>query len=683
MRRLLLSALSVSLTLTAFGCQKNEADSGPKPPPVTSKKPVHAAEPPKLNRVPRADFNRLAAELDLPIFWTRDANQDGAISPDELAVYWGAVPNASRDDYVSRGAFTPKFTTAYEEIAKRYQTPPTFGDDDEGQRQKLVLEELAQSRPTLIETDLTHASEGEKRFVSDILKAAVLAESLYQQQMGMAGFDSRIPPDDAASRMMFFRNQSFHCTAPKTQGNPKCSAIPNPPTEKLSGLYPSGPLQDPGFCESLQKNKDESLTDPFTVVKEGEGGKLEAVPYNNVWPKEMTAISNLLKDAAQAFPEGEEPALKAYLNAAAQAFLDNDWAPADEAWAKMSSTNSKWYLRIGPDEVYDEPCSTKALFHTSFARIDQGSLKWQNLLDPLKNEMEQEVATLAGKPYKPRKVSFHLPDFIEIVVNSGDSRSPSGATIGQSLPNFGAVANEGRGRTVAMTNIGTDPDSREVQEATGKSLLCSSVMPRFTTDPEPQLMSTVLHEAAHNLGPAHQYKVNGKIDREQFGGPLASMMEELKAQTAALYYADWLAAKKLITPEQAGRAHVRDLTWIFGHISRGMYDEQHHPRTYSQLAAIQLAMLLDAGAISWHPDEVAANGKDKGCFAFDLPKWPETTKAMLKTVAGIKARGDRKEAERLVADDVDVTGDLKHLHEVITERVLRAPKASYVYAIEL
>ena len=76
--------------------------------------------------------------------------------------------------------------------------------------------------------------------------------------------------------------------------------------------------------------------------------------------------------------------------------------------------------------------------------------------------MEKALAVLAGPPYEAREVSFHLPDFIDIVLNAGDARAARGATIGQSLPNWGPVANEGRGRTVAMTNFYADPDSRDV-----------------------------------------------------------------------------------------------------------------------------------------------------------------------------------------------------------------------------
>jgi len=122
-------------------------------------------------------------------------------------------------------------------------------------------------------------------------------------------------------------------------------------------------------------------------------------------------------------------------------------------------------------------------------------------------------------------VTFHLPDFIDIIVNAGDDRDALGATIGQSLPNWGPVANEGRGRTVAMVNINTDPDSREARKAQAESLLDGTSAKLYPASTEPGLLSTILHEATHNLGPAHEYKVNGKKADEMFGGPIASMMD--------------------------------------------------------------------------------------------------------------------------------------------------------------
>ena len=688
------------LGLGAAGCEK-KPDPPPPPPPVTSASVTTQsadAAPPrpagvKLDKVTRADFNRIAAELALPLFWVADTNKDTMLDADEVAVYWGIVPGAKLTEYVTKEGFTAKAQDAIETIQGRAKggPPPAGVEPKEIARREAVKKELAQGRITLVETDLSKASAEEKRFVGFVTQAAELIEKLYAKEEGTFDLREKLADADPASKSLFFRNQTPRCEAPQTQADPACTAIPDLPKGKLSGLYPAALLEKPKFCDDLAKKdpkedkenvfKNKAFMDPFTVVT-ADGDKLKAVPYHEAFKADVDAISGQLKGAAEALGE-KEPALKAYLLATAQSFTDDKWWPADEAWAKMDAKNSKYYLRVAADEVYREPCSTKALYHVSFGLINQGSLKWQSKLDPLKTDMEKALAELAGAPYKAREVSFKLPDFVDIALNAGDSRPPSGATIGQSLPNFGPVANEGRGRTVAMTNFYTDPDSIEALKSSTESLFCKDTMAKYTTEREPQIMSTVLHEAAHNLGPAHQYKVNGKIDRDQFGGPLASTLEELKAQTAALFFTDWLADKKEITADEAEKAHVRDIVWGFGHISRGMYDDDKHPRNYSQLAAIQLGWLMENKAVSWKAEEMAANGKDKGCFSIALDKFPAATKSLMIQVAQIKGKGDKARAEKLLKDYVDVTGDKKKVHEVIAERVLRSPKPSFVYGIKL
>src|SRR5262249_39291225 len=160
-------------------------------------------------------------------------------------------------------------------------------------------------------------------------------------------------------------------------------------------------------------------------------------------------------------------------------------------------------LRVGPDETYWEPCNQKGGFHLTFARINAESLTWQKKLTPVQQEMEKDFARLIGAPYTERKVTFHLPDFIDIIGNAGDDRTPLGGTIGQSLPNWGKVANDGRGRTVAMSNLYADPDSLRVRKVLAESMLTKEGMQFYGEDSSHSLLSTILHEATHNLGPAH------------------------------------------------------------------------------------------------------------------------------------------------------------------------------------
>ena len=690
-------AAALFLGLAGTACEK-KPDPTPAPLTAGSNKPTTpagdaqaaAAKPMgmKLDKLTRGDFNRLAAELALPLFWAEDKNKDGAIDPDELAVYWGVVPGAAQVEYVGKDGFTAKAQDAIESIVKHSKetAPPAGLDPKELARRTALKKELGQARVTLVATDLTKASPEEKRFVGFITKAAELIEKLYQKQLGTYDLRTKLVEGDTAGKYAFYRNQSPKCQAPQTQSDEACSAIPDGPKGKVSGLYPAELLTKPKFCEDLSNlgKKDKAIVDPFNVIVADDKAKdaLKAVPYHEHFKADVEAISGQLKAGAEALGT-QEPALKAYLLASAQGFVDDKWWPADEAWAKMDAKNSKYYIRVAPDEMYREPCASKALYHVSFGLINQGSLKWQSKLDPLKGDMEKALAELAGPPYKAREVSFKLPDFVDIAVNAGDSRPPDGVTIGQSLPNFGPVANEGRGRTAAMINFYSDPDSIEALKGTTESLFCKDAMAKYSTDAEPLLMGTVLHEAAHNLGPAHQYKTNGKDDRATFGGPLAATLEELKAQTASLFFTSWLVDKKQITAEEADKAHVRDIVWAFGHISRGMYDEDKRPKNYSQLAAIQLGWLMQNGAVSWKPEDTAANGKDKGCFSLALDKFPPVVKSLMTTVAQIKGKGDKPRAEKLIKDYVDVTGDKKQVLDTITERVLRTPKPSFVYSIKV
>jgi hypothetical protein len=295
--------------------------------------------------------------------------------------------------------------------------------------------------------------------------------------------------------------------------------------------------------------------------------------------------------------------------------------------------------------------------------------------------MEDTLARLGGAPYKARQVKFKLPDFIDIVLNAGDQRYPSAATVGESLPNWGPTAQKG-GRTVVMTNLYTDTDSQEQLKGQMASLMCAQTFKLAVTDAAPQNMMVVLHEAAHNLGPAHDYKVKGKADDVIFGGPMAATMEELKAQSSALFFTQWLVGKGLVKKEEAEAAQVRELAWAFGHISRGMYDGNGKPKNYSQLASIQLGSFSKTGALVWKKDVKAASGTDDGCFELDFAKWAPAVEALEKRVVMAKARGDKKDAEKMKADFVDAKDDWAKAREVITERWLKAPKATFVYSVK-
>ena len=678
-------ALAAAAALAGCGSKKQESKQQPAPNRPGSQVagsgsgPVTPPPATRHDRLSRTDFNRLAAERAVPLFWRADADGDHDLDSDELVTTWG-LPGPDRGALVAGDRFTPAFEELY---GKLVAPAPALAADlpaPERARREAVLAELAQGLPTLVETDQRQASAEDQAVVDHIVAAAATIEQIFARQKGVLGMDAKIAADDPASRMLFFRNQGPFCLAAKTERNPDCSALADRP-HPISGLYPAA-IQTPGFCDQLAKAKNApELMAHFAIVKAGATpGTFVAEPYHVAYRDDMEVVAKHLDGAAAAVTSPGEAPFVAYLKAAAQAFRDNDWERADEAWAAMGNQPSRWYLRIGADEVYEDPCAWKAGFHVSFARINPGSVEWQQKLEPIKNELEGALAALAGKPYVARTVAFRLPDFIDIIINAGDARAPSGATIGQSLPNWGKVAEAG-GRTVAMTNLYTDADSATSLMGQATSLFCPATAAEFKTDPALSLMTTVLHEAAHNLGPAHDYKVGGKADDALFGGTLASTLEELKAQTSALYFTEWLAAKGVITPELARASHLRDLAWAFGHIAQGMYTADGTPKNYSQLAAIQVGSLVAAGVVQWKADAKAANGNDPGCFEVDLAAWKPAVDKLAERVLKVKGKGDKKDALAMKASFVDSKDSWADLRGVIAERWLRAPRATMVYSV--
>ncbi|MBI2388711.1 MAG: hypothetical protein HYV09_03755 [Deltaproteobacteria bacterium] len=641
------------------------------PPATTAKSPPTKAVPPaaRYEALDRDTFNRLAVRLNLALFWV-DQNADGAVQPDEVRTLL-FYPTAQV--WAQGGAFTPAFTEAWARlVAARSNEPPTDA------RKKLVRQDLDDGQTALVDSDFSKASADDKTFVRHVLQTAKLVDALFARQNGAEAMAARLAPDDVESQSLFRRNLGPKCATPRLSNVAACSAIEGAPRPVVD-VYPPALQADAGFCDALGKRKDAAaLLDPFVVVRRV-GDELRAVPYSEAYRAPMEEIAHELEATAKDLEDPKEEPLRAYLRAAAQAFRTNAWQPADEAWAKMTAENSRWYLRVGPDEVYWDPCSRKAGFHLGFAKINRDSLAWQARLSPHEQAMEDALAALIGAPYESRKVTFHLPDFVDVVVNAGDDRDAIGATVGQSLPNWGPVANEGRGRTIAMSNLYMDPDSIRVRRAKAESLFTKDSLAQLSDDAAPGLLTTILHEATHNLGPAHEYRHAGKKDSEAFGGELASMLEELKAQSGALFFAGWGEKRSIVDATLARQATLDSLVWCMGQIAQGMWEDGHR-RPYPQLAAVQVGFLLDEGALRWDAAATAANGKDQGAFVVVWDKLPAAVERLMKTAGTIKAKNDKKAALALAARHVD---GKTVPQTTITERWLRFRSTSFVYAVRL
>lgn len=107
--------------------------------------------------------------------------------------------------------------------------------------------------------------------------------------------------------------------------------------------------------------------------------------------------------------------------------------------------------------------------------------------------------------------------------------------------------------------------------------------PKLPTDPASRSLFW-RNRGPKCVAPSHEYKVAGKTAAEVFSGPIASLMEELKAQTGALFLIEFLRGKKIITDEEAARTYIDAIVWAFGHTSQGTYTGGGDRKTYSNHA---------------------------------------------------------------------------------------------------
>jgi len=659
--RQVLILFSNCVLLTGCGVTGDDAPSGGTP---STKLAVTASAQPVVTRaglpkLERADFNRLAALENVPLFWLQ-----GDLSPANL-LRTGVHNDTDSNPYLKNDVFTPAFDELYLRLVER-------------RRLEAVQRELDFGWPTAVVTDLRKAPEADRKVVQHIARAAATIEEIYAQQVGTAAIKTL--PVDAPSKALLQRNQSYRCEAPKTKDDPFCNASLAYPKQR-SDAYPTDLEQNEKLCEELRTaTNSKELLDPFSVVRKKEG-KWVGVPYLEVYGVKMKAIAGELRLAAQALGN-DEAAFRNYLEAAAKGFETNKWDAADEAWVAMNSQNSKWYLRIAPDEVYFDPCNSKAGFHVSFARINTSLVQWTQKITPLRDEMENTLATLIGKPYSARKVSFNLPDFIDIVLNAGDARNGFGATIGQSLPNWGPVAERGAGRTVVMMNLYDNPDSRAFEAKKAVLMFhpddAKNIQPGIS-----EYLDTLLHEATHNFGPHSDYQIDGKPIRAIIGGLNASIMEELKAQTGALWYTEMLRKKGLLDDATARSTVTGSILWAFGHISRGLFDNDGKRSVYSTIAAIHIGYFVDEGALSFDPLLDPNNSGDKGRFRVYHDRLGPAVDKLMKRVGRILASGDKTDAEALIKAYTEGAGLEKIKYQQVQERLLKFPKESFSYAILL
>ncbi|HPF51791.1 MAG TPA: Zn-dependent hydrolase [Draconibacterium sp.] len=269
---------------------------------------------------------------------------------------------------------------------------------------------------------------------------------------------------------------------------------------------------------------DETKTSLYTLIRRGEGGGLESIPYHIAYAGQIQKAAELLEKAAEL---AEDPGLKNYLNKRAEALLTDDYFASDVAWMEMKNNTIDFV--VGPIENYEDQLFGYKAAHESYILIKDKD--WSK-------KLERYAALLPGlqkalpceQKYKDETPGVDSDmNVYDAIYYAGDCNAGS-KTIAINLPNDEEVrATKGSRKLQLKNSMQAKFDKILVPIA---DLLIAEDQ-RSHVKFDAFFENTMFHEVAHGLGLGNTVDKSSTV-REALKDTYTSM-EEGKADILGLW----------------------------------------------------------------------------------------------------------------------------------------------------
>jgi hypothetical protein len=370
--------------------------------------------------------------------------------------------------------------------------------------------------PVRLTADLASLSAKEREMAGLFIEAAAIMDDLFWQQ-AYPGDRARLLAGiaDPATRRFAEINYGpwdrLAGNAPFVAG-----AGPKPPG---AGFYPLDMSKEEFERANLPNSRSE-----YTVLRRGEGGRLEVVPYSKHYAAQLERAAGLLERAAVL---AEDPGLGKYLELRARALRSDDYRASDMAWLDMK--DNRLDVVIGPIETYEDKLyGYKAAFEAYVLVKDQEwskrLAKYAAMLPALQRGLPVPDAYKAETPGTDSDLNAY-----DVVYYAGDCNAGS-KTIAINLPNDEQVQLAKGTRRLQLKNAMRAKFDAIMVPIAGE-LIAPEQRKHVTFDAF--FANTMFHEVAHGLGIKNT--VDGKGTVRDALKELGSGIEEGKADVLGLY----------------------------------------------------------------------------------------------------------------------------------------------------
>jgi hypothetical protein len=494
--------------------------------------------------------------------------------------------------------------------------------------------------PVELNVDLGKLSANEVKVLGKLVDAAKIIDSLFLQQV-WAGNNPLLldllndPSPLGKARLHLFLtfkgpwNRLEH-DAPFVPG-----VGPKPPE---ANFYPAGATKAAveAWMKSLPEKDRAQANGFYTTIRRTPTGGFTAVPYSLEYQGELARAADLLREASAL---ADDPSLRKFLSARADAFVSNDYYASDVAWMQLTSRVEP---TIGPYEVYeDEWFNAKAAFEAFIGVRDDAETdklaRFSSELQDIENHLPID-ATL-----KNPKLGATAPIRVVNQLYCAGDASHGVQTAAYNLPNDERIEKELGTKRVMLKNV-QEAKFDKVLKPISRVALSDAKNIAF----DAFFTHILMHELMHGLGP---HLVNGHPTRELLQETY-SALEEAKADISGLFAMQFLVDKGVLPKAMEKTMYNTYLASSFRSIRFGASD------AHARGQALQLNWLCDKGAVTVSKD---------GTFAVDAAKVKGAVASLTTEIMNIQGRGDRAAAHELLKQAVvrpPVQAILERLKEI-------------------
>ncbi len=429
------------------------------------------------------------------------------------------------------------------------------GGDDSPQKSMEIQDRLDNYTTFRLEADLDSLTEKQRQMLPLLMEAADIMDGLFQRQAygDMTELLSRIG-DPALRRYVEINYGPWDRLA----GNePFVEGVGPKPLG--AGFYPADMTKEEfDAAVASSSDKGEALRSLYTRVRRDDAGGLVAVPYHEVFGKELEAAAGKLRQAAEL---AEDPGLKRYLELRADALESDDYQPSDFAWMEMKDNTID--VVIGAIETYEDRLfGYKAAYEAYVLIKDKG---WSERLEKYTQFLPELQRGLPVPEAYKRETPGTDSDLnaYDVIYYAGDCNAGS-KTIAINLPNDEEVQLKMGARRLQLKNA-MRAKFDKILVPIADVLIAEDQRKHVSFDAF--FANTMFHEVAHGLG------IKTTLDSEETVREAmkehASALEEGKADILGLYMVTKLHARAELGEADLMDNYVTFLAGIFRSIRFG------------------------------------------------------------------------------------------------------------------